>query len=712
MISKKKLALFISFVILFSGAAAQEKINRFSLVNRHNVNVSAADSLNSLSVGNGEFAFTVDVTGLQTFPEFYKNGIPLGTQSQWGWHSFENVNNYKYEETLKLYNFTGKEELFPVEWSAPERKKEATNWFRQNSHRLHLGLIGFDLTKKDGKKVLPGDIKNIKQQLNLWTGEITSDFDVESKHVEVKTLVHQKSDLVSVKVKSELVKNGQLKILFRFPYPTGQHTDWACDLNNPEKHSTKAEINKHSAKLTRQLDASNYFVKVDWKYNSLFSEVSKHNFLLAGNGKEDEIEFSCLFAQNKNEKVLPDFSSTEKNNSAEWKKFWMKGGAVDLSGSTDERANELERRIILSQYLMKIQCSGSIPPQETGLTYNSWFGKFHLEMHWWHAAHFALWNRTDLLENSMDWYKSIFSNAKAIADRQKFKGVRWPKMVDAAGLDSPSKVGPFLIWQQPHFIYFAELCYRNHPDKKTLQKYKDLVFATAEFMASFAQYDKQNDRYVLGKGIIAAQERFSPGETFNTPLELAYWRWGLLTALKWCARLNIAKNPEWENIINKLSPLPQKDGLYLAAGGTQHDYSNPKMLTDHPSVLGAYGMLDGSNYADTTVMKRTYDYVWKNWKWEETWGWDFPLIAMCAIRLHEPEKAIDALFKNDRTNTYLPNGHNYQDARLRLYLPGNGGLLSAVAMMCAGFEGNKTPNPGFPKNGKWKVKWENLSPIF
>ena len=29
---------------------------------------------------------------------------------------------------------------------------------------------------------------------------------------------------------------------------------------------------------------------------------------------------------------------------------------------------------------------------------------------------------------------------------------------------------------------------------------------------------------------------------------------------------------------------------------------------------------------------------------------------------------------NKRTNTYLPNGHNYQDPRLRIYLPGNGGL--------------------------------------
>ena len=41
---------------------------------------------------------------------------------------------------------------------------------------------------------------------------------------------------------------------------------------------------------------------------------------------------------------------------------------------------------------------------------------------------------------------------------------------------------------------------------------------------------------------------------------------------------------------------------------------------------------------------------------------------MNATRLGEPEKAVEALLMNKRTNTYLPNGHNYQDPRLRVYL--------------------------------------------
>ena len=43
--------------------------------------------------------------------------------------------------------------------------------------------------------------------------------------------------------------------------------------------------------------------------------------------------------------------------------------------------------------------------------------------------------------------------------------------------------------------------------------------------------------------------------------------------------------------------------------------------------------------------------------------------------------------------------HNGFGQRLRLYLPGNGGLLSAIALMC-------THGNGFPKT--WKVRWEGL----
>jgi hypothetical protein len=60
-------------------------------------------------------------------------------------------------------------------------------------------------------------------------------------------------------------------------------------------------------------------------------------------------------------------------------------------------------------------------------------------------------------------------------------------------------------------------------------------------------------------------------------------------------------------------------------------------------------------------------------------------------------------------NRYLPNGHNWQRKNLPCYLPGNGGLLYAVAMMAAGWQGAPTSSaPGFPPDGSWTVRWERL----
>lgn len=66
--------------------------------------------------------------------------------------------------------------------------------------------------------------------------------------------------------------------------------------------------------------------------------------------------------------------------------------------------------------------------------------------------------------------------------------------------------------------------------------------------------------------------------------------------------------------------------------------------------------------------------------------------------------------KDVTKNTYLPNGHNYQTSRLLIYLPGNGGLLTAVAMMALGWLGGPdTTTPGFPQDGTWTVRLEGFN---
>jgi hypothetical protein len=693
--------IFTLLILCLSVISGQTKIDRKSLVNRNNPHINSFDSLSSLSVGNGEFAYTVDATGLQTFPDMYTHGVPLGTQSQWGWHSFSNPNNYRHEETLKIYNFHGKEEPYATEFKNPGRQKEAAEWFRSNPHRLHLGIIGFDLNENTDLN----KITDINQELQLWKGMIVSRFNYAGKAVEVETCCHPSKDIVC----AHIISKAQLPIKFHFPYPTGGHTDDACDWNSNDKHSTTL-IRKtlNTALLERKIDQTKYYVLIKWQGDAYLSEKEKNYFVLQPT--TNDFSFTTEFSQNIPTESIQEMAEPEKASAEYWDSFWSKGGAVDFSACKDQRAPELERRVVLSQYLLAIQCAGSVPPQETGLTYNSWYGKFHLEMIWWHEAQFALWGRTDLLERTLGWYNKAYPIAKQIAQRQGFNGVRWMKMTDPSGMEAPSKVGSFLIWQQPHIIYLAELVYRNKPTKTTLEKYAHLIDETAKFMYSFADYDSINHRYIL-KGIIPAQETLPASETVNPPFELSYWYFGLSTAQKWRERMGLKRNPDWDKLLRKLSPLAEKNGLYLAAESAPDTYSDIRFTSDHMAVLGAYGVLPICPLVNKQLMQNTLNWVYDNWNWDKTWGWDYPLTAMCATRLYDTKKAVGALMMNKRTNTYLPDGHNYQDSRLSIYLPGNGGLLTAVALMCAGWDGCKIKTPGFPKDGNWNVKWEGLHPM-
>src|SRR5688500_17479235 len=97
---KVSVIALVACLVATNPLSAQSRIDRKALVERHKVINNTADTLASLTVGNGKFAFTVDVTGLQSFPKEYEKGVPLGTQSEWGWNSFKDTVGYKREEPL------------------------------------------------------------------------------------------------------------------------------------------------------------------------------------------------------------------------------------------------------------------------------------------------------------------------------------------------------------------------------------------------------------------------------------------------------------------------------------------------------------------------------------------------------------------------------------------------------------------------------------
>lgn len=658
-----------------------------------------------MSVGNGDFAFTADVTGLQTFASCFSNTIALSTLSQWGWHSFPNPEGWSIEKYhFKDYEAFGR--TVPYADAPSGHLSPETKWLRDNPHRLDLGQIGFVLTKGNGTAAQTNDLSDIDQKLDLWHGILVSRFSLEGRPVEVETVCHPDMDLIAVRVVSRLLRDGRCRIALRFPYGTGDTI--TADWTKPEAHETLFQpTGTDACRFVRRLDATTYYASARWSDGTV-TQTGRHEFVLTPMNGADSLEFVCAFSPNSITNALPGFAAVRKAAARHWREFWSTGGAIDLSGSKDERWHELERRIVLSEYLTAIQSCGSFPPQETGLTCNSWEGKFHLEMHLWHAAHFALWDRLPLLERSLGYYKSIQGRAQETARRQGYAGARWPKMTDPSGEESPSPVGPFLIWQEPHPIFFAELCYREHHDRATLDNYAEIVFQTAQFMASYPAWESNGARCDLGPVLQCSQEIFPKGHTLNPTFELTYWRWGLETAQQWRLRLGLAREPEWDRVLQHLATPATEDGKYLFAETATGTYSEGKWTHDHPSVTAALGLLPGPGI-DPATMERTLDWIWGHWDWAATWGWDYPMLAMCAARLGEPERAVDALFLETPKNHYALNGHNYQRPGLGVYLPSNGSLLYAVAMMAAGWDGSPTNSaPGFPSDGRWNVRWENL----
>ncbi len=713
-------------------------INRQAVVSRNNPVVTKADPLASLSVGNGHFATTVDVTGLQSFPFDYEAGVPLNAMSDWGWHSFKNTSGLAESETQKSYDFGhGHKEVYAVEYKKGGRQQEATNFFRVNPHRLNLGTIGLELKDKAGNIVGLKDIKNIRQELLLWDGKIESAYTVDGTPVNVITGCLQDADVLFARIKSDMLKEGRAAVTLKFSYPTGKHADDANDWEKADLHTSKIiSSTANSAIIERILDNTRYYVKLQWEGKATLCETAKHHFTLSGEG--DVLAFCAEYTAKNEQKAKPfEFDQYNKDVCRAWPRFWNAGGIVDFSECTDPRAKEIERRVVLSQYLTQINCANTTPPQETGLTYNSWFGRPHLEMTWWHMVDFSLWGRPKTLETILDWYNDVaFPVAKKIAARQGFKGARWMKMTDPWAGEAPSNTGSFLTWQQPHYIYMAEEMWRHKPTSATLQKYGKYVDETALFMADFAQKSAMKDQKIKLFGQTAMQEGMTKDFSFNHPFEQAYWYYGLSVAQKWRERQGLERNAEWDDIISRLAPLAEKNGIYQAgepikpfdakAKGSEFDpfVSAPQegrkeisetdfnlhSRSDHPAVLGACGLLPASPLWNADKMRATLDWIMKNWNWDKTWGWDYGMVAMCAARLGETETALNALLIDKVKNTYLVSGHNFQTAdRLRLYLPGNGALLDAVAMMCAGWDGCKdTVNPGFPKDGKWNVRWEGL----
>ena len=417
----------------------QSSIDRRALVTRHNITWNAVAG--RLPLGNGEFCFGADGTGLQTFAG--------NSMSHWGWHSFPLPEGWTLDRVPSTGTFqkgrnTGGDNF-------PPGTDAIRAWMFDNPHIMNLGRLR--LLRPGGRALVPGDISGLKRTLDLWTGVQISHYQVAGQEVNVETCVHPSLDLVAVRIESPLVASGELEVALDFPYPSLENSAWVGDFTRTNGHAiTALRQEDRRIDFTRRVDAVTYHaalaVAQDCSIRAPGPASTEKNpplripaevtnaYIVSARGTK-VMAFVCAFSATPLPSNLPTCAETKAACAAHWKKHWTTGGAIDLSASKDARWQELERRIVLSQYLMAAMSAGSWPSSENGLLgIDAWRGQFHMEMVWWHLAHYALWDRWDQADKALGCYRRFAPAARELGRAARLQG---PEMAEVGGPRGPHR---------------------------------------------------------------------------------------------------------------------------------------------------------------------------------------------------------------------------------------------------------------------------------
>jgi len=240
-------------------------------------------------------------------------------------------------------------------------ESDVSDWLIRNPQRLNLARIGLDF---GGKDVTEAQLTNKAQVLDLWTGKISSNFTYNNQTVEVETYCHPDFDAVGFRIKSELLASSDLGLFFDFPYPDKNKFDapFVGVWNDTTHHNVSGYFAGFYASLTHQLDANSYFINAQWDSPASVTAPSGGSSRYVLRLTSDEVLFSVSFAPTGGQPTV-SFGDIAVASKLSWKDYWESGAFVDLSGVKSPNATELQRRIILSQYLTAVNLASTNPPQ-------------------------------------------------------------------------------------------------------------------------------------------------------------------------------------------------------------------------------------------------------------------------------------------------------------------------------------------------------------
>jgi hypothetical protein len=406
----------LSLLPSVSVAALGAAIDRAAVVGRHDVRFvnprptvggqefctpnSSSSAFSQLTVGNGDFAATVDLTGLQSLNHSYGSssdfGFPALTQSSWGWHT---PDPHKIDPTmpspwradgslnvvLEQHQVASLDErpghgnrTIPYLTNCEKlNDPRLCHWWYNFPVRTSLGQLGFVAQQQSGGQQAAAaaplaleDVRDSSQHHDLYSATVYSNWSVGEHRVRVTTVADDEmTDSVAAQFTAPVALGLTVQLAFCAPgtVPMGTHTSGnqtvqgnggmqACDwLQLSDSHLTTVVDSGSGSRLdvSRKLEHDEYSVSCEAS-EGVWERTGPHSFVLSlaagGDGAaERTVAVSCRYALGccvgvapprpadwLSKQAVPSFATALRRSVSSAQSYWQAGAFVDLAGTTSD----------------------------------------------------------------------------------------------------------------------------------------------------------------------------------------------------------------------------------------------------------------------------------------------------------------------------------------------------------------------------------------
>ena len=296
----------------------------------------------------------------------------------------------------------------------------------------------------------------------------------DNEPVRVETCADPMHDAIAVRIESPLVAQGRLGVVLAFPY--GSPSSTGADWNRPDAHATRLTLGRPAGRLraaTRQRSLRCAVEPGRADGGAALTEENKHTFVLAPDKARLPWNAFATFAK---ERITGAAARLLRRQSGKHRATGRGSGPAAARSIFPQAAIRAGRNLSGGSCFRNICWPSRRPvrcrPRRAGCSTTA-------------GTASSIWKCTGgtgritrcgtagrCLSAAWVGTRESFPPPARRRRPQGYRGARWPKMVGPEGRDSPSGVGPLLIWQQPHPIFYAQLDYRLHPTVETLKKWQ------------------------------------------------------------------------------------------------------------------------------------------------------------------------------------------------------------------------------------------------